>query len=126
MAVNLKTLVADVRCIVRDGTHDIPEWVQAGSNSYDVTMIYQGRRMTVPFFMGPGCDEGPDAEGVMYCLMSDASSADQNFEGWRADLGLDSDSRNDERIYKACQKIQAKLKRLLGGDFETFLYAERD
>ena len=41
------------------------------------------------------------------------------------EFGYDEDSRKAEKTHKACLKIAANMRRLLGEDFESFLNAER-
>lgn len=53
-------------------------------------------------------------------------SAWHDFEDFCAEMGYDSDSRSAEAIWKACAKVETSLKRLLGDDYETFLYADRN
>lgn len=65
---------------------------------------------------------------VLDCLLSDASSIQScaGFEEWANEMGFDPDSRKAECIYKQAEKQTAKIQRLLGDDFEAFLYAEND
>lgn len=115
-----------VRAIVAYGTtQPIPEDFQ-DSNPWTVTITYQRRRMTVPFFTGSAISKEPTAADVLSCLLSDASCHDnaRSFEDFASDLGYDSDSRKAERIYKACGSISKRLHRLLGDDFEEFAQAE--
>lgn len=81
--------------------------------------------MTMYFSMGYGHNGAePTAEQVLDCLASDASSVDgQTFEGWARDLGYDEDSRSAERIYSACERGAARLRRFLGDAlYEQLLY----
>ena len=94
------------------------------SHPYTVTLRYQGRRMTVPFYTGLGWTKEPTATDVMECLLSDASSADQDFESWASDYGYDVDGRKAEKTYRAVVTQTAKLRKLLGADFEKMLYPE--
>jgi hypothetical protein len=89
-------------------------------NPWTVTLRYKGRRLTVPFFTGMAWTKEPSAADVLSCIVSDASAAEQGFEDFCADFGYDSDSRQAERIYKACERLAPKVKRLLGDDFEEF------
>lgn len=100
------------------------EW-QQGANDWRVTLGYQGRRYTVDFWQGVGIVGAPDAAGVMECLLSDASSADQDFEEWCSDLGESTDSRRAHATWEACRRTSLRLRRLLGDDFERFVYADR-
>ena len=53
----------------------------------------------------------PTAAGVLYCLLSDARSADQNLHDWCADMSLDPDSRKACATYDACCLILADVRR---------------
>lgn len=100
------------------------EW-QRNSNSWRVTLRYDGRRMSLDFWTGIGCRGEPDAESVLDCLLSECSALYEDFEEWACNLGFDSDSRKAEKTYKACVKLGNKIKRLLGDDFDAFLESER-
>ena len=103
------------------------EWQQQ-SNGYRCQLHYKGRQYTFDFWQGVAHTADPTAEGCLECLLSDASSFDnaQSFEDWCGEFGYDTDSRKAEGIYKACEKVAENMKRLLGDDYEAFLYAERD
>lgn len=102
------------------------EWQQK-ANGWRCTLRYQGRRFTLDFWQGVAITDAPTANGVLECLMSVASLADSNsFEEFCSELGYDTDSRKAERSYKSTVRQTEHVKRLLGADFETFLYAERD
>ena len=101
-----------------------------GSSHWRVRLTRQAngtprRQMTIPFSMGPALSREPQADDVLECLLSDASSADQAFEDWARDYGFDTDSRKAERTYKAVTTQTEKLRRFLGDAFEEYLYAER-
>lgn len=96
---------------------DLDEWKRS-ANPWTVTLHYQGRRMTVPFWTGSGWTREPTASDVLECLLSDASSADESFDEWCANYGESTDSRKAERNYKQVQAQTAKLRRLLGEDYE--------
>lgn len=100
---------------------DMPD----GSLHYKVTLRGFGRRMTLYYSMGPAHTKGPDAAGVLDCLLSDAFAVEYTFTEWCAELGFDPDSRRGERIYKACLKSAEKLRRFLGGTFNEFNEADR-
>lgn len=125
----LKALCRNVHCESVYGKASLPynkmdDW-QKNAHNYRVTLKYQRRAYTFDFFMGSANTDEPSSEGTLECLLSDASSADQDFESFCSDMGYDSDSRKAERIYQACQKVRGNLQRLLGEDFEAFLYADR-
>lgn len=129
MATTLSKLANKVRCSSVYGArkpHDKQDEWQQNANGYTVTLRYKGRQMTTDFWMGSAITTEPDAASVLSCLLSDASAGSETFEDWCANLGYDTDSRKAERIYKQCLEQTAKLKKLLGEDFEGFLYAEND
>jgi len=97
----------------------IPENFPSGSHAWKVTLRYQGRQMTVPFYTGSAIGE-VNAPDVLHCLISDTQSAVNSFEDWCADFGYDTDSRKAEAIYNACQRISVKLHKLLGDDLSKF------
>ncbi|MBX6192201.1 hypothetical protein [Pseudomonas aeruginosa] len=52
----------------------------------------------------------PCAADVLYCLLSDANGADQNFNDWCADFGYDPDSRKALATYDECSKVLADVR----------------
>jgi hypothetical protein len=101
------------------------EW-QQNANSWSVTLRYRGRQFTADFFQGPAITSEPTVAGVLSCLLRDAQAGDNTFEDFCGEMGYDEDSRKAERIWKSCQKIAENLQRLLGDEYESFLYAEND
>ena len=80
------------------------------------------RQMTVYFSQGLGICADPTAEGVLYCLLSDASVEDaRSFEEWASDLGYDPDSRTAERTYQTCLKQTQRLRTFLGDTWDTWV-----
>lgn len=59
----------------------------------------------------------PTKFDVMSCLCSDAQTLEsaRNFEEWASDLGMDSDSRKAEKIYRATQDQTQMLRNLVHG-----------
>jgi hypothetical protein len=122
------------RCDVRGGVHSEitmtdgrPPWDDGKWQGYAwrVTLRYQGRQMTVPFFTGELAGE-PTTADVLHCLLSDATSVltARDWVDWAQDMGYESLSDADKarEIYEACQSIGDRLETLLGDDFETFAY----
>jgi hypothetical protein len=99
---------------------DMPE----GSYHWKVTLKRPGRgfggsdrkQLTVPFSMGPALDHEPEAHEVLSCLVSDSFGADEDFEGWAANLGYDPDSRKAEKIWHAVRAQTKRLRQFLSGD----------
>lgn len=101
----------------REGeSHDQREW--------RVTLRYQGRRFTVPFFQGMGHTDDPTAADVVSCLTSDARGGEESFETFCGDYGYDVDSRKAHAVWRQCARIAPRLRRLLGADFDVFANAE--
>ncbi len=98
----------------------------SGSYHYRVTLKRRGRQMTVPFSMGPALDHEPGASEVLSCLVSDASSSDQDFDNWCADYGYDTDSRKAERTFRAVAAQSAKLRTFLGELYDEACGCEQD
>ncbi len=113
----------NVRATSEYGAPENPEF--KNSHPYTVTLKYQRRQMTVPFYMGYAHTNEPAAEDVLECLLSDSDVENYEFEEWAANLGYDSDSRRAERIYTQSQRQTKRLRTFLGNDFDLFLYADR-
>jgi hypothetical protein len=58
--------------------------------------------------------------------LSDAQAGEQAFEDFCGEFGYDPDSRKAERIWRASRLVTKNMKRLLGKDYEAFLYADRN
>lgn len=101
------------------------DW-QRKSNGYRITLRYHGKRMTLDFWQGSGIKDDPSAEGVMDCLLSDASCAQDSYKDFCGNCGYEEDSRKAYGTYRQIMKQTERLKNLLGSEFEAFLYAERD
>ena len=63
----------------------------------------------------------PPAADVVYSLLMDASTTDEEFEDWAGNFGYSKDSREAERIYKACRLTAAALRRAFSRDELTQL-----
>lgn len=74
-----------------------------------------GRRAPVVRTFGGKRLDAPSAADVLYSLTSDASALDHpTFESWAGDFGYSEDSREAERIYRACLDIGLKLRTAIG------------
>jgi hypothetical protein len=106
------------------GGVEVPDGWTPGTHPYKVTLRYRGRQMTAPFFMGPAHEKEPTAADVLNCLCSDARSGEMTFEEFCSEFGYDSDSRKAENTWKQCERLGAKVRRLLGDEFDEFANAE--
>lgn len=115
-----------IRASARYGAPENPEFRDC--HPWTVTLRYQGRQMTVPFYMGPALCHEPTAREVLECLASDACGVEnaRSFEEWADDLGFDPDSRKAERTFRACERQTAKLRRLLGDAFDDAVYSPEE
>jgi hypothetical protein len=97
-----------------------------------VTLEYQGRTMTVDFYMGighrkplrkgyPTKPRAPKVENVLYCLLLDSTALDLTFDEWCGEYGYDTDSRRAYKIFDQCNDQGKQLKRLLGKDYQFFM-----
>lgn len=85
-----------------DGTKNAVETGKSGT----VSSIGLGRVTPIP---------APLLRDVLASLVLDASVVDYpDFESWAGDFGYDADSRDAERIYRACLDIGLKLRAMLG------------
>jgi hypothetical protein len=107
------------------------------SDGWTVTLDYQGRRMTVPFYMGSGHHGAePDINSVVSALTLDGSGYwnAQGFRDWASEYGYvvgDPDQpekeREARRIYKAVESQSMRFAKLLGPTtLAEFLHAEND
>lgn len=101
------------------------DWQQK-SNGWHCTLRYQGRQYSFDFWQGQAITGEPEVAGVLECLLSDSQAGELDFPEFCLEFGYDEDGRKAESIWKACQKTNAAMKRLLNDDYEDFLYAERD
>jgi len=100
----------------RDCTHG---WV------YDAGRVrLKGRRrsMTVPFRMGTGLGGRTPTPGeVLASLRYDAQAGQGSFDDFCSELGYDPDSREAERVHRACIAIRGKMERVFGEDFDALM-----
>lgn len=70
----LKQLSQRVGISAKFGAVEVPDDWPAGSVGWKVTLRYQGRQFTTPFYQGPRAVSDPDAEQVLGCLVDEAWS----------------------------------------------------
>lgn len=54
----------------------------------------------------------PTQASVLYCLLLDASGAEQNFSDWCGDFGYDNDSISAFKVYQACCDTLEKMRKI--------------
>lgn len=86
---------------------------RADASHWRVTL---GRGTDQPFdtfySMGSAHTGEPELCDVLNCLLSDAVAADQSFDEWCSDLGMNPDSINDRDTYDACRQTSVNLRQL--------------
>ncbi len=120
-----------IRAIVSYGVsprnYDKGDW-RLTAHPWTVRLVryVQGKRreLTTPFWTGSGLSKEPTAADVLACLVEDAQSAEESFDGWCATFGYDSDSRKAEGIYQECKRLAPRVRGFLGDDWGDFLGAE--
>jgi hypothetical protein len=111
--------MAEVTMTVRAGAKVRQAW-QRDMTPWTCVLKYEGRQMTVPFFMGAG-HEGrePEVREVLDSLLSDASMVDcMSGTEWAAECGFSSEDAW-EPIYESVSRQTTRLKRLLGDAYEA-------
>ena len=100
-------------------------------DAWTVLLRYQGRSMTVPFYMGYGHGgKQPTAAEVLESLVSDAAAYDNvsDVDEFAAELGYDisepDELRKVRKIYVGVERNTRKLKQFFGEDFADALYTE--
>lgn len=105
---------------------------QLDSRDFSCRLTYQGRSMTVDYWMGRGIKHDPTVTEVLDCLLSDASSFDnaRDFDDWASEFGYDTEDpavlKQAKKTYNAIRKQAERLKTLLGDAYEEFISAERE
>ena len=142
-----------IRTTIHCGTDKPCPWPSrdpyADPIGYTITLRYQGRQFTTPFWTSnsahlsvfgtcvllypPGSAHAwPSTSDVVNCLISDcsmlASYGDNppSFEEWAADYGYDSESRSAEKTYRDVIAQGERVRRLLGDDYEVICAMDED
>jgi hypothetical protein len=85
------------------------EWDSKASH-WRLLIRRDGKDITTHYSMGSAHKGEPELAGVLHCLLMDADGVDgETFEGWADNLGMDSDSRKAEAMFKACQQTALEL-----------------
>lgn len=95
---------------------NLDEW-QRKAHPYTVTVKYDKKQMTIPFFMGMAHTSEPTAEDVMPCLASDYDIyQNYEFEDFCNEFGYDLEDKNSKKIFKMCEKNGKNVERVFGFD----------
>lgn len=101
-----------------DATADADGWEHY---AYTVRLTRGAVSIEVPWKQGVAITDDPTAARVLECLILDASGYENaaDFEDWATGYGMDTDSRSAEATYRAVEEQTAKLRELLGDDFDA-------
>lgn len=95
--------------------------------SFKLTLRYGTREMKTDYSQGSAHLSPPEFWSVLHCLLSDISGIeDETFEDWCSNYGMDTDSREAEKIFNACRDTLPKLRKLLGTDFDRVRALEEE
>jgi hypothetical protein len=110
------------------GHRKAPRYVERSRNGGFYSPVRGGayaRDLTDACELGWLAPVAPSVADVVASLVMDASSADQSFEDWCADLGYSDDSIKALDTYRACQRTRTALQRLFGAaTFDRLARAE--
>jgi len=92
---------------------------QQNYNNHIVTISHNKKKCNFDFWgsiMNPEISNNEENIFAFYCFLSDSIGAMESFEGFCDTFGYNTDSRNAEKIYKACQKSLKKIERVFDCD----------
>lgn len=86
-------------------------------NKVTVKNLDNGKRTSFDFWgsvVNPRVESEYDLLNAFYCFVSDALAGVDSFENFCSDFGYDIDSRNAEKIWRACKRSTNKIFNLTG------------
>jgi hypothetical protein len=124
--------------IVSEYSDSNPNMESQNMNHYKVTLKrkypikedylgiqYAYKRMTLNFSQGYGISGEPTLEGVLECLRSDYSCANDGFDDFCGNCGYENDSIKALKTFKTIKNQSKKLKTFLNGTLDKFLECEQ-
>lgn len=81
-------------------------------NKVTVKNLDNGKRTSFDFWgsvVNPRVESEYDLLNAFYCFVSDALAGVDSFENFCSEFGYDTDSRNAEKIWKACKRSTDKF-----------------
>lgn len=115
---------------VRTGSH-----TEATSNGYrritytmfdwNVTLYFQGRRVTFEYHMGEKAGNEPDVEGTVNSILLDAQAGEMEFNDFCDEFGYEPTS-TARKIYNKCVIMRNKVVKFFGADYEMVQQLEND
>lgn len=86
-------------------------------NKVTVKNLNNGKRTSFDFWgsvKNPRVESEYDLLNAFYCFVSDALAGVDSFENFCSEFGYDTDSRNAEKIWRACKRSTNKFFNLTG------------
>lgn len=86
-------------------------------NKVTVKNLDNGKRTSFDFWgsvKNPRVESEYDLLNAFYCFVSDALAGVDSFENFCSEFGYDTDSRNAEKIWRACKRSTNKIFNLTG------------
>lgn len=122
----LKALCANIICESIKGIKEAPDDYRklSGAVHYYCALSYQGRIISIDYWLPRGYRYPPDAFGVMRYILDDALAVADPFSVWASDLGYDDGDQCVQALYKALCKQTSALRIFLAADYDAFLYAD--
>lgn len=103
----------------------VPSYSADGKDVWVVNASYDGRKMMTPFHARAGLSHDELRELWLKAVGDDAYAVVENDEqGWFDEMGYDTEDPGHWAIRDAVLNQTEELKRLLGDDFDSFVYEE--
>lgn len=86
-------------------------------NKVTVKNLDNGKRTSFDFWgsvVNPRVESEYELLNAFYCFVSDALAGVDSFENFCSEFGYDTDSRNAEKIWRACKRSTNKIFNLTG------------
>lgn len=90
---------------------------------YTFIYRYEGRSLQITWMCGLGYGTPKATDGLASAFLDAHSVEWETFDGWAENMGYDFEDepetrRKAQRIYNACEKMDARLDAFFGGDAE--------
>ena len=114
-----------VRTKIEETDTQPPDGFVAGTRSWRVQLILGKRKLTVPFYTGPGLKEAPTAADVLNCIISDSTSGEMSEEEFLSEFGYedpeDGEPNPGKKVYRACKRMAPRVRKFLGDEFDSLM-----
>ena len=109
---------AGITASIREDWNDsAPDWAH-DKRHFRVRVRYQGRSMSLWYYLGSGIAREPRAVDVIECLVSDSIGSYDSLDDFINELGIEiksvADFRNYERQFKQLTRQNKSFTRVIG------------